>query len=182
MRRTPPNRKIRRRRARAAKRPTTAEQFFAKPERFQETWTRLTAALAKMRSANASLKQASKEARISPRTVIRLGGSALKKGTNGRYFIKPSDQLLRVLKVPTPDGSREIGVRGSRQASVLGEYWAAVHKYLATGDASSVEKFRGKQIKDSAGIIVPLLTDLKELNRLGSAGVLSFESLYARSA
>jgi hypothetical protein len=162
--------------------PRTTEQFFAKPERFQDAWTRLTSVLAKMRSANLSLKQASREVGISPKTVTRLSGSALKKGPNGRYSVKPTDQLLRVLKVPTPHGSHEIGVRGSKQASLLGQYWAAVHKYLATGDASGVEKFRGKQIKDATGAIIPLLTDLKALSRQGSAGVLSFESLYARSA
>ena len=161
--------------------PRTAEQLLARPERFQDTWTRVTNVLAKMRSTQVSLQQASKEIGISPRTVTRWGHTALRKEPNGRYAAKRSDPLLRVLKVPTADGSREIGVRGSRQASVLGEYWAQVHKYLATGDASGLAKFKGKQIKDATGATVPLVTDLKELNRLGSAGVLSFESLYARS-
>ena len=135
-----------------------------------------------MRAASASLQQAAKEVGISPRTVTRWGKTALKKEANGRYSVKRNDQLLRVLKVPTPDGSREIGVIGSRQATLLGEYWAAVHKYLATGDATGLAKFKGKQVKDTTGATVPLITDLKELNRLGFAGVLSFESLYARSA
>jgi hypothetical protein len=162
--------------------PRTPEQFFARSERSQETWVRVTEAIRKMRTARASLQQAAKETGISPRTVTRLAGSTLEKGPNGRYSVKPGDRLLRVLRIPTTDGSREIGVRGSRQASLLGEYWAAVHKYLATGDSSGVQKFRGKQIKDSIGATVPLLTDLNDLKRLGSAGVLSFESLYARSA
>ena len=54
--------------------------------------------------------------------------------------------------------------------------------YLETGDASRLNKFRGKSIKDADGAQIPFLTDRAELNRLGSAGVLAFESLYARSA
>jgi len=141
----------------------------------------VTGVLAKMRSG-LSLSRAAKEAGVSPRTVTRLGATALKKGSNGRYEAKPKDRLFRVLKVPTTDGSREIGVRGSKQATLLGEYWAAVHKYLATGETAGLTRFHGKQIKDSGGKITPLLTDTTELNRLGSAGVLSFESLYARSS
>jgi hypothetical protein len=73
-------------------------------------------------------------------------------------------------------------VRGSRQATQLAEYWNAVHRYLETGDASRLEKFRDKSIKDADGVQILLPTDRTELNRLGSAGVLSFESLYARSS
>ncbi len=84
--------------------------------------------------------------------------------------------------IPTPEGTRELAVRGSYQASLLGEYWNSVHHYLATGASSRLNKFRGKYIKDANGVNVPLPTDRAVLNRLGSAGVLSFESLYARNA
>lgn len=89
---------------------------------------------------------------------------------------------MRVLKIPTSGGTRDIAVRGSQQATLLAEYWNAVHWYLETGDSSRLTKFRGKSIKDANGAEIPLPTDRAELNRLGSAGVLSFESLYARSA
>lgn len=65
---------------------------------------------------------------------------------------------------------------------MLGQYWDAVNKYIRTGDDSRLKKFAGKQIRDAKGEKVPLITNLKELNRLGSAGVLSFESLYLRAA
>lgn len=172
----------RNRKPRGQKAPRTAEQYFAKPARFQDMWTRVENVIAKMRTEQVSLKTAAREIGINPRTVKRWGGSALRKSSSGRYTARPGDQLLRVLKIPTPDGPIEIGVRGSRQASTLGEYWAAVHKYIATGDASGLEKFRGKQVKDANGKAVPLLTNVDQLNRLGSAGILSFESLYARSA
>jgi hypothetical protein len=110
-----------------------------------------------------------------------LGGSALRKRANGQYKAKASDRLLRVLVIPTREGLREIAVRDSRQASQIAEYWNAVHRYLETGDKSALRKFRRKRITDANGVRVPLLTDLGELDRLGSAGVLSFESLYAKA-
>lgn len=162
--------------------PRTAEQYFARSERFQETWNRAVGVVSKMRTDNVSLRQASRDFGIDPRTVARLAGSALRKQSNGRYEAKRSDRLLRVLVVPTSEGTREIGIRDSRQGSHLGKYWTAVQHYLATGERSALSQFRNKTIRDASGAQVPLLTNPRELDRLGSAGVLSFESLYARSA
>jgi hypothetical protein len=127
-----------------------------------------------------SLQQASREIGIDPRTVVRLGGSALRKQATGRFKAKASDRLLRVLVFPTRKGLREIAVRGSRQASQVAEYWNAVQTYLATGDATALRKFRRKHIVDANRKRIPFLTDRRVLDRLGNAGVLSFESLYSR--
>jgi hypothetical protein len=151
-------------------------------EQFQDTWNRIGHVPSKMRADDVSLSQASREFGIDPRTVIRRGRSAFRKRPNGRYEAKTIDRLLRVLNVLTPEGRLEIGVRDSRQATLVAEHWNAVHGYLETGDASPLRRFRGKHITDASGVRVPLLIDLDELDRLGSAGVLSFESLYARSA
>jgi len=161
--------------------PRTAAQFFAKSEQFQDRWNRVTHVISKMRMDGVSLRQASREYELDPRTVVRLGHPALRKRANGRYKAKPSDRLLRVLVVPTRGGPREIAVRDSRQASQVAEYGNAVHRYLETGDDSALRKFRRRRIIDARGAKVPLLTDLNELDRLGSAGVLSFESLYAKA-
>jgi hypothetical protein len=83
--------------------------------------------------------------------------------------------------IPTPEGPKEIDVRGLRTASLLARYWVAVHKYYEIGD-TSVQKFSGQFIAATDGVKYPLLTDTEVLNRLGSAGVLSFESLYGRNA
>lgn len=162
--------------------PKNEAQYLAKPERFKETWDRVLSAISKMRRDKVSLTQASRDAGISPRTVTKWGKSALRKRKNGKYAAKPSDKLLRIVMIPTPEGMREIAVRESKQVSLLAEYWNALHRYLQTGDATQLKTFQGKQIKDANGVDVPLPTDLPVLNRLGSAGVLSFESLYARSA
>lgn len=162
--------------------PRTAKQFFSKSQNFQDAWNRAVGVVSKMRAEKLSLPQASREFEIGPRSVIRLVRSAMRKRKNGRYVPRAVDHLLRVLVVPTKDGLREITVRDSREASKLGECWSAVRKYLQTGDDSDLRKFRRTTILDASGKRVHLLTDVHELDRLGSAGVLSFESIYSRVA
>ena len=142
---------------------------------------RVAQVIRRMRTGNTSLRRSARELGISPRTVLRRAGSVLKKGKGGRYSAKPSDRLERLLLMPTPEGPREIATRNSREASRLGRYWAALHKYYETGDASDLRKFTGQFITGTGGAKFPLLTDLGTLDRLGSAGVLQFESLYAWS-
>jgi hypothetical protein len=74
----------------------------------------------------------------------------------------------------------ELAIRDSRMATLIAEYLNAVLGFLQTGDGSGLVPFRGQYVIDASGRKVPFLTDLDELERLGSAGVLSFESLYAR--
>lgn len=162
--------------------PRTAKQFFAMPERFQERYTLANHVIAEVRARRVSVRKASEQFGIDPRVVIRLCGSALHKQPNGRYVAKPSDRLLRVLAVPTMDGIREVALRDSRQSSRLGQYWAAVQRYLQTGDDSTLRTFAGQSIKAVGGQEVELITNLDDLDHLGSAGAFSFESLYARSA
>jgi hypothetical protein len=134
-----------------------------------------------MRSGHVSLQKAAQEFRVDPRQVIKLGRSALRRQKNGRYAARRTDRLLRVLSILTVEGRHEIAVRDSRQASLLGSYWDAVQRYLQTGADSALKEFQGKKIRDASRKRHLFLTDLNELNRLGSAGVLSFESLYGRS-
>ncbi len=162
--------------------PKTAEQYFALSEYSQDRWNRVTQVVSKMRAEGISLQKASREFALDPGTVARLGRAALRKGRGGRYAAKPTDSLLRVLVIPTGKGLGEIAVRDSREASLVGQYWAAVQKYLETGDASALRRVRRKTVTDADGKRVRLIKDLTELERLGSAGVLSFESLYAKAA
>jgi hypothetical protein len=114
--------------------------------------------------------------------VQQRAPSALRKLRNGRWVARPHDRLLRVLVIATRKGLREVGVRDSRQASLLGKYWTAVERYRDTGDASALKEFHGKYIIDTDGKRHRFLTDLRVLDHLGAAGVLSFETLYARVA
>jgi hypothetical protein len=161
--------------------PRTLEEFFAMRELDQEIWRNVVQAVTEMR-AGASRRQAALKFDLDPRKMLQRAPSALRKLRNGRWVAKPHDRLLRVLVIPTRKGLREIGVRDSRQASLLGKYWTAVDRYRDTGDASALREFRGKYIIDTDGKQHRLLTDLRALDRLGSAGVLSFETLYAKAA
>jgi hypothetical protein len=64
--------------------PRTIEEFFAMPERRQETWIGTASTVSKMRADDITLPKASREFGVDRRTVIRLGGSALRKLKNGR--------------------------------------------------------------------------------------------------
>jgi hypothetical protein len=165
---------------RARKPPRTAAQYNVKPEKFKDTWARVISVIFKLRNEKTSLTKAAQERGISPRTVKRWARSALQKRANGKWSPTKSDRLLREMKIPTSEGKRDILVRGSRQATLLAEYWNAVDKYLSIGDASKLVSFEGKFFKDANGVQIPFLTDRAVLDRMGSAGVLSFESLYVR--
>jgi hypothetical protein len=161
--------------------PRTVKEFFAMPTDDQDRWKNVTQAVTEVR-AGVSLRRASRKFGLDPRTVQRLAPSALRKLRNGRWVARPHDRLLRVLMKPTRKGLQEMGVRDSHQASLLGKYWVAVEHYRDTGDKSALRDFRGKYVIDTNGKRNRLLTDLDALNRLGSAGLLSFETVYARAA
>lgn len=162
--------------------PKSAAQFFAQPIRAQESTNKTAHVLSQMRAEGSSLRKAARENAVSPQTVRRYAGSALRRGATGRYKAQPRDSILRVLVIPTPGGLAEIATRDSRAATMVAEYWNAVQLFLQTGDDSDLRPFRGKFITDAQGNQICFLTDLDELERLGSAGVLSFESLYARAS
>jgi hypothetical protein len=176
-------RTARKKRARALpfKKPSTARQYFALSPKNQETWNSIGHVISKLRDGM-TLPKAAKEFGLSPKTAIALGRSALRKQKNGRYVAKKADRLLRVVNALTTQGRIEIATRDSRQASLVGGHWAAVQKFLQTGDYSALLRFNKKQIVDARRKRFVLLTDTKEIERRASAGVFTFESMYAGGA
>jgi len=160
--------------------PRTLRQYSDLSSNRQEQWIQVLHAISKMRSHGLSLREASEEVGLSPDTLTALGRQALLKDARGRYRAKRKDRLLRVLILPSPDGLQEVTVNDSETASEIAKYSDAVQKYLRTGDASKLRQFAGMRLTDADGNPIELITDLQTLRRLGSAGVLSFESLYAR--
>lgn len=146
-------------------------------QRDRETWDSLAHVISRIRDG-VPLKRASKEFGIASSVVIKRGGSALRK-KRGRYIATKTDHLLRIITILGTKGKKEIVTRDSRQASLAGGHWAAVQKYLQTGDDEALLTFKGKSVVDASGKRHRLLTNVEELNRLASAGVLSFESMYA---
>ncbi len=162
--------------------PRTSGEFFALPAAEQDTLNRVAQIVQDVRKKGISVTKAAKQYFLEPKNVIETAGPALHKKKNGRYVAKKFDRLLRVLNIPAEGGTREVAVRDSRTASKLGEYDNAVGVFLLTGDESILKKFRRLRLTDAEGNRIKLLTDAKELIRLGSAGAISFESLYARVA
>jgi hypothetical protein len=158
------------------------EQLFAMPERTQDVYKRVTHAISDMRVNHVSRALAARKFGVSARQVQQFGGRALRKQRNGRYAAKSRDTLLRILLIVSLGGLEEIVVNDSRQATFIAKHSNAVHLYLRTGDAVALEEFQTKFAVDWNGKQVPLLTNLDDLERLGSAGNLSFESLYARAS
>lgn len=164
------------------RRPTSAAQYSKLSPVDQRRYDAALHVISTMRQKSISLSAAGREHGVTPRAVKDFAGSALRKTSSGRFAPKGSDRLLRVLILPTHSGLAEIAIRDSRSATTLGEYWNAVHVFLETGDDSNLWRFRGKSITAADGSRMALITELDELERLGSAGVLSFESIYGRVA
>jgi hypothetical protein len=177
-----PKRHRRRRSNRRFQAPKTAEEFFGLPQKLQDLWIKINEVPTKARAKGMSVYKASSEVGIDPRIVLRHARSAFRKSRNGRYVAKGYDRLLRVIRVVSTNGLQEVATRDSRQATKAGKHSAWVDHYLRTGDASRVPEFDGQEIVDLNGNRFTLLTDLDEIDRLGSAGEFSFETLYARSA
>lgn len=128
--------------------PRTARRFFKMSKETRSQWVDVVSAVSQMRTHRKSLAQAAIEVGIDPRTVERLGKSALRKRKNGTYIAKRSDTLLRILTIPAADGLREIVTRDSREASKLGKYGNAVRVYLGTEQTALLERFSRKMEND----------------------------------
>ncbi len=134
-------------------------------------------ALSRMRNDGLSLSSAAREAGTTVAAVKRHAGSALAKTGRGRYEVKPSDRLVRPMLVPTSTGPITLDIRDSRTASLLGRYWAAVGRYLETGDDGALRRLRGKGITVNKRFY-PLIIDLDVLDQFADGGELSFADLY----
>lgn len=125
-----------------------------------------------------SLSKVAKELGIDAKTAIRLAGRSLRKDKRGRWTATKTDTLLRVLTLPGPRGEREIPTKDSRTASQLGRYLNAVRRYVHNGDAEALKEFRRLKLVDASGRRISLVTNLRKLDELGHAGLLSFHIMY----
>lgn len=86
----------------------------------------------------------------------------------GRIRATKSDRLVRYLQIPGPDGPIEIAAHGSREASEVARYKAAVNRFLA-GDLNALAPWHGKKI---AG--VELITAGRTLKGLAQKDLLPY--------
>jgi len=102
-------------------------------------------ALAAMRRGT-PMSRAARDNGVTPRTIKRYAGSALVQDRpGGRIRATKSDRLVRYLQIPGPDGPIEISVRGSKAASEVANYKAAVNRFLR-GERNALAGWHGKKI------------------------------------
>ncbi len=141
----------------------------------KDAYNRALHVLARMRRTDETLTAAAREEHIDPRTVRKYLGADL-RGSRLNRKVRPTkaDRRRRDMLIPTALGTSPVVVRGSKQGSQLGQYMAAVGKYLRTGDSDSLDEFRGKSIGGHL-----LITDPGTLGSLAQAGALQLDEIYA---
>jgi hypothetical protein len=153
----------------------------ARTPREQEARVRALHALNAMRTSGVSLTQAARLWQTTPATVRRYVGGALRPDVGGRYRASASDRLSRRLEFLTAAGPVPITVRGSKAASQVARYWAAVQRYVLTGQTDALNAFRNQTIR-AGKLTYRFLTDAATLKALGHAHELSFDRLYVQQA
>ncbi len=127
------------------------------PKRSFSARDRSLHALADMRHG-AQLSQAARENGVTTRTIKKYVGSALLQDRpGGRIRATKSDRFVRYLQIPGRHGQVEIKVHGSREASEVARYKAAVNRFLR-GDLDALAPWRGMKIAS-----VELVTDERTL-------------------
>ncbi len=141
----------------------------------RETYNHALHVLARMRRTGVTLTAAAREEHIDPRTVRKYLGAEL-RGSRLKRRVRPTkgDRRRRDMLIPTALGTSPIVVRGSKQATQLGQYMSAVGKYLRTGDSDALDEFRRKSIGGHL-----LITDPNTLGSLAQAGALQLDEIYA---
>lgn len=148
--------------------------------RRQESHNRALHVLARMRRTGESLVSSSRLEGLDPRTVLKQIPREFHK-SRGRWVpLKTADREPRPMRLLDDKGRRPGVVRGSKAASLLGRYNAALSKFFSAnkkyaGNETLLKPFRGKRVGG-----VELLTDPSKLLELAEAGELrTGEDLYA---
>jgi len=137
-------------------------------ERKIEARNRALHALADMRHG-ASISRAARDRGVTVRAMKRYVGSALSQNRPGaRIRATKSDRLVRYLQIPGLYGPIEITAHGSKEASDIASYKAAVSRFLA-GHRNALAPWHGKKI---AG--VELITAERTLKGLAQRELLPY--------
>jgi hypothetical protein len=109
----------------------------------------------------ALISRAAQDNAVSQRTMKRYVGSALLQSRpGGRIRATKNDRLVRYLQIPGPNGPIDITAHGSKEATELARYKAAVNRLLG-GDLNALAPWDGKKI---AGVeLITAGSTLKEL-------------------
>jgi hypothetical protein len=112
-------------------------------------------ALADLRNGTFAMPEFAEAAHgVEPETLRRLDV------VDRRGRPTPTDDLATVIRVVGPDGGQFTVVRGSEDRKDNAAHARALQHFLATGDASVLEPFRGRRIGDVDLLVDPDLIEV----------------------
>ena len=115
-----------------------------------------------------------------PSQAPRVAANRGVRHDSGRYSTR-RDNAPHAMRFLDEDGVFAIAVRSPRKRSLIAQYFSALSTYFgSTGDPSALAEFEGESILVD-GKRYAFVTDLDVLERLGYAGELEFEELYANT-
>jgi hypothetical protein len=156
-----------------------ARRVLGLSEREREARSRVHEALSIARQhPYRSLSWASRQAGTTVDAVARHAPGAIERQPSGRYRVKPADREVRVM--PVISGGvvyPRVAIRGSRQATLVGEHLSAISTYLGSGDGKPLRRLAGKSVTgtlpDGRSYRFELETNLDEIAELAFSGELS---------
>jgi len=147
-------------------------EYEAMSPRERETRHRAFDAIHEMRRSGLSLKEASRRAGTTPRSVHRYAGDLLVH-EGFRYRATPSDRSYQRMAVISVNGLADVDTRGSAVRSLIARHWNAVGHFAATGDTAVLEPFRGKRVGG-----VELATDVEAIEEYLRRGEIDVDDIY----
>jgi len=159
----------------------TARAWDALPQPKRDTHLRVLDVISAMRrNPNTSLRQAAIDWNTTPETVRRYAGPVVQR-SGRRFVVSSSDRLYAPVRFYTDKGLVTIGTTDSRVRSKMGRHMNAVDRYLKTGKTDHLTEFRGQFVR-AQKVAYPFITNPRTLDRLASAGEISYEDFYARAS
>lgn len=156
-----------------------ATGVLALPEREREARSRVHEALSIARQhPDRSVSWAAGRAGSTLDAVARYAPGAIERLPNGRYRVKSADRELRIM--PVISGGivyPRVAIRGSRQASLVGEHLAAIGTYLGTADDRPLRRLEGRSVTgtlpDGRSYRFELETNPDEIAEIAFSGEMS---------
>jgi hypothetical protein len=151
------------------------------PDRSREARKHALEVLSMMRQGDVSLTAAAELVGTTRKTVLKYAGRALEKSPSGEWEAKPWDRIIRLVRFPTLTGSTVLPIKDSRSASKIARYWGAVDQFLREGVTEGLRAFKSEVVQVD-GIEYRFVTDPLTIERVGRAGEVQFEYMYADAA
>ena len=164
---------------RVGTRRSGARQVLGLLEREREARSRVHEALSIARQyPEKSLSWAARRAGTTLDAIARHSPGAVERQASGRYRVKAADRDVRVM--PVISGGvvyPRVAIRGSRQASLVGEHLSAIATYLGTGEGEPLHRLEGKSVTgtlpDGRSYRFELETNPDEIAELAFSGELT---------